>query len=169
MAVKDFLPTTWNRDWLPSKRRDVDPLYALQRDMNIIFDDFFTNFPLSDDVGLSGCFGEFSPSINIKETEKEITIKAELPGVDENDIDVSLTDDMLTIEGEKKEEKEEEKGKGYYHAERSYGSFKRMLQLPAGIDSKKAEASFKKGILTIKVLKTEESKRRVQKIAIKTE
>jgi HSP20 family protein len=168
MAVKDFLPTIWHRDMMPSKRQDDDPLYALQQDMNRIFDDFFANFPLSAGVGLSGRLGEFSPSIDIKESEREVTIKVELPGVDEKDIDVALTNDMLTIEGEKKEEKEE-KGKGYYHAERTYGSFRRMLQLPAGIDSKKAEASFKKGVLTIKVPKTEEAKSKVQKIAIKTE
>ncbi|MCG6536792.1 MAG: Hsp20/alpha crystallin family protein [Syntrophales bacterium LBB04] len=150
------------------KREDFSPFYPLQRDMNRIFDDFFTNFSLPTYDGLSERFEACSPSTDIREDEKELTIKAELPGMDEKDIEVSLTDDTLTIAGEKKDEKEEKSG-GYYYAERSYGSFRRVLPLPASIDSQKADASFKKGVLTITVPKTEAAKSKVKKIAIKTE
>ena len=78
--------------------------------------------------------GGFSPSIDLKEDDKEVSIKAELPGIDEKDIEVLLSDDALTIKGEKKEEKEE-KGKDYYHMERTYGSFNRVVPLPLGVDT----------------------------------
>ena len=88
--------------------------------------------------------------------------------MEEKEIEVSLADDALTIQGEKKEEKEQ-KDKGYYQLERSFGSFRRVLPLPAGVDTQKAEASFKKGVLTITIPKVEEAKSKVKKIAIKAE
>jgi len=88
--------------------------------------------------------------------------------MDEKDVEVLLSDDALTIKGEKKEEKED-KGKNYYHVERSFGSFQRVIPLPPGIDFQKAEAAFKKGILSISLPKTAEAKARGKKIAIKSE
>jgi HSP20 family protein len=168
MSLKDLVPAMWGAKNVQVRQEDDHPFYSLQRDMNRIFDDFFKGFETIPAGMLEGHLGAFSPTVDMKEGEKELTIKAELPGMDEKDIEVSLADDTLTIQGEKKEEKEE-KGKGYYHAERSFGSFRRVLPLPAGIDTRKAEASFKKGVLTITVPKTEEAKRKVKKIEIKTE
>ena len=168
MALKDLVPTIWGDRNIPVRHEEEHPFSVLQRDMNRIFDDFFTGFNTFPAGRSEGSWGGFSPTVDIKESEKELTIKAELPGINEKDIDVSLANDVLTIQGEKKEEKEE-KDKGYYYAERSFGSFRRVLPLPAGVDTQKAEASFKKGVLTITVPKTEEARSKVKKIAIKSE
>lgn len=167
MPIKDLIPSIWKRGDVFSKRVDEHPFYSLQREMNSLFDDFFKGFDLASFGREREHFGIFSPSIDIKENDKEVSIKAELPGVDKKDIEVSLTNDTLTIKGEKKEEKED-KGKDYYRMERSYGSFGRTIPLPTGINSQKADAVFKKGVLTITVPKTEEAKARVNKIEVKT-
>jgi len=168
MALKDLVPTLWGNKNIPVRHEEEHPFSVLQRDMNRMFDDFFKGFNTFSAGRLEGGWGVFHPTVDIKESEKEITIKAELPGMDEKDIDVSLANDVLTIQGEKKEEKEE-KDKGYYYAERSFGSFRRVLPLPVGVNTQKAEASFKKGVLTITVPKTEEAKEKIKKIAIKSE
>ena len=95
-------------------------------------------------------------------------MKAELPGLEEKDVEVLLDNETLTIKGEKKEEKED-KGKGYYHVECSYGSFHRVIPLPAGIDQKKVQAQFKNGVLNITLPKAEEAKAKGKKIPIKSE
>jgi HSP20 family protein len=104
--------------------------------------------------------------VDIAEKEKEYEVMAELPGMDENNIDVKFADGMLTIKGEKKEEKEEKK-KDYYLSERRYGSFQRSFQVPDGVDAEKIEASFKNGVLTVKLPKTAEAVKQEKKIAIK--
>jgi len=136
--------------------------------MNRIFDDFFSGWDLASPGTAEGRFDFFQPSIDVKHSEKEIFVKAELPGLAEKDIEVLLTDNALTIRGEKREEKEE-KGKTYYHMERSYGSFNRMIPLPAGVDQKKVQAQFKNGVLTITLQKTQEEKAKGKKIPIKTD
>ncbi|HVO66426.1 MAG TPA: Hsp20/alpha crystallin family protein [Syntrophales bacterium] len=168
MTIKDLIPSIWRRGDLTSKQAEEHPFYSLQREMNSLFDDFFKGFDLVPFGRERERFGSFSPSIDIKENDKDVSIKAELPGIDERDIDVSLTDDALTIKGEKREEKED-KGKNYYRMERSYGSFSRTIPLPTGIDSQRADAVFKKGVLTITVPKTEEAKAKVTKIEVRTE
>jgi HSP20 family protein len=109
---------------------------------------------------------EWLPPADISETEDRVLIKAELPGIEEKDIELTLLGNMLTIRGEKKHEKEEkdEKDENHYLGDRYYGSFRRTFQLPADIDSEKAEAIFEKGVLKISVPKLEES--RTKKIAI---
>ena len=145
MKVKNLLP-----DIVRKTRADNDhPFYSLQREMNSLFDNFFRGFDVAPSGFSSGGVGIFSPSIDVKENEKEFIIKAELPGVEEKDIDVTVTNDSVTIKGEKKEERED-KDKNYYYMERSYGSFSRVIPLDAEIESGKAEASFKNGILDIK-------------------
>ena len=168
MALKNLVPTLWGTTDIPVRHEEEHPFSVLQRDMNRMFDDFFKSFSTFPAGRLEGRWGGFTPTIDIKESAKEITIKAELPGMDEQDIEVSLADDVLTIQGEKKAEKEE-KDKGYYYAERSFGSFRRLLPLPVGVNTQKAEASFKKGVLTITVPKTEEAKDKIKKITIKPE
>ena len=101
------------------------------------------------------------------ETEAGIEVTVELPGLEEKDIEVSLSDEALTIKGEKKVERKDEK-KGYYISERSYGSVYRSIPLPAGVDSDKAEASFKNGVLTVKLPQRPEAKAKVKKIEVKT-
>lgn len=144
------------------------PFASLQREMNRLFDNFFGGLSPSPREPLErGGAESFIPRIDMSETDKEIKISAELPGMDENDIDVSLTKDTLTIRGEKKEDKEE-KGKDYYRMERSYGSFTRNIPLPAEVTADKVEATFKKGILYITLPKTVSAIEKTKKVPIKS-
>lgn len=104
------------------------------------------------------------PSLDVKETDGKIVVTAELPGLTANDIDVSISDDLLTIKGEKKMEEEKKKEEGVYVSERYFGSFQRSIRLPAGVDSEKVKADFKNGVVRIEMPKTENSKTR--KIAV---
>lgn len=162
MRIRNLLPTVRN-----AAGSDVDhPFYSLQRQMNNLFDDFFTGFDSGQRALTPGGFGGFMPSVDVKESDKEFIIRAELPGVEEKDIDVTVTHDAVTIKGEKKEEKED-KGKNYYYMERSYGSFNRVIPLSAETEAGKAEASFKNGVLNITVPKNATAKARGTKVPIK--
>jgi HSP20 family protein len=163
MKVRNLLPEIARK-----ARTDVDhPFYSLQREMNSLFDSFFRGFDLAPRGLSAGPMGIFTPSVDVKENEKEFIIKAELPGVEEKDIDVTVTNDSVTIKGEKKEEKED-KDKNYYYMERAYGSFSRVIPVDAEIESDKAQASFKNGILDIKIPKNQSAKAKGTKVAIKT-
>ena len=154
----------------PSERRktdmmpaatEADPFRALQRRMDRLFDDFAGDYHWPFTNGRGG----MTPTIDVSETDKEMTVEAELPGVDEKDVDVTLSDNLLTIKGEKKQEKEEKK-KDYHLTERSYGSFSRSMTLPFEADPNKIKATFKDGVLRITLPKPPEVKAKVKKIAI---
>ena len=106
------------------------------------------------------------PAVDVAETDKAYEITAELPGMDEKNIEVKFADGVLTIKGEKKDEKEEKK-KDYYLSERSYGSFQRSFQVPDGVDTDKIEATFKNGILTVVLPKSTEAQKATKKIDVK--
>jgi len=110
-------------------------------------------------------FQDPSPSLDVSETKNEIVVKAEIPGIDPKDIDLSLADGVLTIKGEKKQEKEE-KDENFHLAERSYGSFARTVRLPREVKSDKIGATYKNGLLTITLPKSEETKRKEIKIKV---
>ena len=150
----------------PAGRDDDHPFYSLQRQMNSLFDDFFTGFDVAPRGLASGKFGSFMPSLDVKESDKEFTIRAELPGVEEKDIEVTVTSEAVTIKGEKKEEKED-KGKNYYYMERSYGSFNRVIPLSTETEANKAEASFKNGVLNVTIPKSPSAKNKGTKVPIK--
>ncbi|MBX9692306.1 MAG: Hsp20/alpha crystallin family protein [Cyanobacteria bacterium] len=103
----------------------------------------------------------------MSETDKELLIKVELPGMTEKDLDISITGDLLTISGEKKQEKEETE-KGWYRMERQYGSFSRSIPLPYEIDRDKAEALYKHGVLTVKLPKSAAQQKSAKSIAVKS-
>ena len=105
--------------------------------------------------------------MNISEDEKGIEVTAEMPGIDDKDIEVSLKNDILTIKGEKKQENEE-KNKDYYRAERSFGSFQRSIQLPSEVEADKIKASFKKGILKVELPKSNQARESVKRIEVKS-
>ena len=153
------------RSLMPFARRDElasDPFMSLQREMNRLFDESFRGVPaLTTNGGTS-----LSPSIDVKETDQAVEVSAELPGMDEKDVQVTFEDDVLTIKGEKKMEKEESKA-GYYLSERSYGSFERSLRIP-DVDGDKISAAFAKGVLTVTLPKLAETKSRTRKIAIQS-
>ena len=143
-----------------------DPFLSLHREMNRLFDDVFRGAGVPAAAGSQGqgdVGNVVNASMNVSETDKEIRITAELPGVTEKDIDVSLDDDVLTIRGEKRFERTDDK-ENFHFVERSYGTFQRSLRLPYAVDSEQVQASFENGILTVTVPKTgrQERSRRIQ-------
>ncbi len=166
MPIRNLLPSI-RREGNISEGHEEHPFYSLQQEMNRVFDAFFKGFDMVPFKTARERFGGFYPFLDVKENDKEIDIKAELPGMDEKDVEVLLADNSVTIKGEKKEEKED-KDKDYYYMERSYGAFNRVVPLPQGLDMDKAEANYKNGVLTIKIPKTEEAKAKVKKVSIKT-
>lgn len=167
MAIRRFLPSLWGAPTVPAGQESVPPFSALQQEMNRIFDDFFQGTNLSPFPAAGGPAGAFHPSMDVKEGEKEIVIYAELPGMDEKDVELLLEESSLVLKGEKKFEKED-KGEGYHTIERSYGSFHRVISLPREIDLNKAQARFKNGVLTVTLPKLEQAKEKGKKIPIQS-
>ncbi|MCD6393860.1 MAG: Hsp20/alpha crystallin family protein [Planctomycetes bacterium] len=167
MALYELLPMRKGRGRVPVKRHEAtEPFGALERRASRFFEDFFRDFAIEPFAGLRDLGGEFVPSLNVSETEDEIVVSAELPGLDENDVEVLLSDGRLAIKGEKKQE-EEIKDHDRYRMERSYGSFERMIELPCEVDEEKSSAEFAKGILTIKLGKVACGKAKAKKIEVK--
>ena len=110
MTIKDLAPWNWGKKTMPVRTGEDHPFELLQRQMNRLFDDFFSGFDLEPFSGWTERFGGFNPRINVIEDEKEIRLTAELPGMDDKDIDISLTKDALTIRGEKRDERESKEG-----------------------------------------------------------
>src|SRR5690242_4491892 len=136
-----------------SLSRADDPFGTLRRELTRMFDEAFGGFLGASSVRLPGLL---APSVDVRETDGAIEVEAELPGVDEKDIQLTLENDVLTIKGEKKLEKQEMR-QGYQVSESSYGSFYRSLPMPAGIDPNKANAVFTKGVLKITLPKPAEA------------
>ena len=127
----------------------TSPFNSFKSEINRVFDDFFSLTP-------SNLFdSEWNPVVDVEETDKEIHVTAEVPGIDEKDLNVTLENNILTISGEKTEEKEEKKKKSYIYTERKYGSFSRLITLPEGVKGDQIKAKFKKGVLEIVIPKDE--------------
>jgi HSP20 family protein len=133
--------------------RPFRDMVSIQDEMNKLFDDFFGR-PL---VRTEWTEGVWSPSVDVSEDKDNVIIKAEMPGVSKDDVRISVQDNVLTLKGEKKQEKEE-KDKNYHRTERSYGSFCRSFQLPTTVKTDKIKASYKGGVLSVTLPKTEEVK-----------
>jgi len=168
MPLRNLLPSIRRRTDVPARYEEECPLSVVQKEMNRLFDDFFRGFDVAPFRAMRERLGTFSPSLDVKEDEKAIAVHAELPGMDEKDVEVLLAENTLTLKGEKKEEKED-KGENYYHMERTYGSFHRVIPLTVGIDVKKVKATFKNGVLMVKLPKTEEAKMKGKKIPVSVE
>jgi HSP20 family protein len=132
-----------------------------RRELDRLWDRFFAEEPLG-----KGFVGEWSPTVDVSETKNELLVKVELPGLDAKDIDINITGDQLTIKGEKKKE-EEEKDEHHHHVERYYGAFQRSIRLPVNVQRDEVEATFEKGVLRVKLPKTEEAKKKEVKIQVK--
>lgn len=159
MAFSDLIPWGRDRGQAVDRRRDDDnPMMSLQRDLNRVFEDFWGRFDAPFGSMTAG-----GPRTDISETDEAMLVSVDLPGLDEKDIEVNVTDDMLTIRGET-EEKSEKDG----FASQSRRSFHRMIPVPPGVDADKAEAEFKRGVLTVTLPKTEEAKARVKRIDVKS-
>ncbi len=142
---------------------------SFRSEMDRLFDRFgvpsFPSFPSL--FGASPDLFFTVPAVDVTEDDKAYKIAAEMPGVEEKDIEVNVNEDTLVLKGEKRQEKEE-KGKNTYVSERSYGSFQRAFALPQGVDRDKIAADFSKGVLTVTLPKTSESQKQQKKIEIKT-
>lgn len=158
MAFKNNLPS--GKDLAKKSEHPVD---QFRDEMNRLFDSFFRGFDIEP---FDARGGVFSPKVDVVETEAEIRVSAELPGMDEKEIEVTLGKDSLTIRGEKKLEKDET-GKDYYRMERSYGAFSRTIPLPVQVDPEKVSAEFRKGVLTVALPKATQAMQKTQKIAVK--
>lgn len=134
-----------------TKRSDFLPAFGDLRDeIDRLFDRFFESKPTTTE--LPGVAGAWTPALDIAEKDDTITIKAEVPGVDPQKIEVTVHGDMLTLSGSK-EESHEEKNKNYYRTERRFGSFMRRVQLPTEVDESKVRATYKDGVLQVELTK----------------
>ena len=147
------------------------PFESLRNEVNRLFEDFdrgFWRLPSRSLLDIEPFWrrGATAPAVDIVEHEKDYQITAELPGMEEKDIELKVANGVMTIRGEKKEEKEEKK-KDYYLSERRYGAFQRSFSLPNGADADKIEASFKKGVLTVTLPKKPDAIKQERKIEVK--
>ena len=165
---------TEKKETAPAAAGDWQPLESLRREIDRVFENFHrgawlspfsrTAFDLEPFWRRDGSWGT-APAVDIVEKDKTYEITAELPGMDDKNVEIKFADGMLTIKGEKQEEKEERK-KDYYLHERNYGSFQRMFRVPEGVDADKIAASFKKGVLTVTLPKSPEAQKKEKTIAI---
>jgi HSP20 family protein len=161
MNVRDLIPwSRGDRERSPATRSDsLSPMVSLHREMNRLFDDVFRGF---DDSRLWGSRGAW-PSVEVEETEKEYRISAELPGLEERDVEVLLQDGLLTVRGEKKLETE---AQNRSYSERFYGRFERQITLDRDVDDGAVNATFKNGVLTVTVPKNARAVERTKRIPI---
>jgi HSP20 family protein len=174
MAAETKVPVRQEKLGPSSTPQAWQPFEGLRQEIDRLFDDFgwaswqpfrrslFAGEPLFRRALARATM----PAVDVIESEKAYEITAELPGMDEKNIEVKVTDGSLTIKGEKQEEKEE-KEKDYYLQERHYGSFERSFELPESVDPDKIEASFKKGVLTVTLPKKAEAQKAAKKIEVK--
>ena len=156
MNLRSLMPIARDRN----VARSDNAFMSLQHEIDRLFDDFTRGFPAFSTGGAA----ELLPNLDVTETDKQIEITAEMPGLEERDVQVNLADNVLTIRGEKKAEKEE-KDKTYRLVERSYGSFVRSLELPEGVNADAIKASIDKGVLKVTVPKPAPAQ--VKKIDVK--
>lgn len=149
-----------------ARRGESDPFQAFRRDFDRMVEDMFQGAGRWPSEGARSA-AAVDLRLDVSETENEIKVRAELPGVDEKDVEVMLADDVLTIKGEKRVE-EERKGENHHVVERRYGSFARSVRLPPGIDQGQVQATFDKGVLTVTLPKPAQAQQRVRRIAINT-
>lgn len=168
MSIKDLVPR-FGRKPLPVRQEDTDPFRNFQQQMNRLFDDFFGDFPLAErDRDPEWTAAAFMPRVDVSETDTEIKVTAELPGMDEKDVSVELQEDVLVLHGEKKSD-QEESGKNWLRREQTYGAFHRAIALPAGVEPDQAKAQFKKGVLTFTAPKREDEQARRTTVPILAE
>jgi HSP20 family protein len=164
MGIRDLVPRTKGQQ-LSTRQEPFDPFYTLHREMNRLFDDVFRGFGPLGRVGSPLMEGQLGwPRIELSETDKTVTVSAELPGLSEKDVQVEIANGILSIRGEKKAERSDE---SKFVSERYYGSFERQIPLE-GVEEDKAQADFKNGVLTVTLPKSEQSTRNVKRIAINT-
>jgi HSP20 family protein len=163
MNVRELIPWNRGRDVTVRRGEERNPFLALHREVNRLFDDAFRGFDVAPfDFGRGLDRSLAWPNIEVSETEKEVKITAELPGLEEKDVEVELSNGVLAIKGEKKTETED---KNRLFSERYYGRFERRIPVD-DIEEDKVNASFRNGVLTVTLPKTAQAQREVKRIAI---
>ena len=153
MNMRDLIP--WGRQSSSSQvpvsyhASEMTPFFSLRREIDRLFDDMF-RMP-----GVNGAGAISWPSVEVSDGEREVRISAEIPGLSEKDVELTVQDGVVSIRGEKSES--EDKDRGY--SERWYGRFERRIALPAGVEEEKAEANFKDGVLTVTLPKSADASR----------
>lgn len=168
MSVRDLIQWSRGNNQVPSLYREggMDPFLSLHRDVNKLFDEVFRGF------GTPSLFGQMTPrsgtwpSVEFSENDKEIRVSAEVPGLEEKDVEVLLEDGVLTLRGEKKSEAEDQDRQ---FSERYYGRFERRIGLGREVDEDKVVATFKNGLLTVTLPKTEKAQANAKRIAISSD
>ncbi|MGD9504667.1 MAG: Hsp20/alpha crystallin family protein [Syntrophobacteraceae bacterium] len=181
MELKKLAPWNWfhkeeerQPSALPVQRQGAtqpyNPVARFHDEIDRMFESFFRGFGFPSVGGgeggpLAAAGAWLKPTVDVAAGEKEYTISVELPGVDEKDVQLELSEDTLIVKGEKKQEKEE-KDKGFYRMERSYGSFQRVLSLPDDADREGVSAAYKNGVLKVTIPRKAEPKKEAKQIAI---
>jgi HSP20 family protein len=162
MNMRDLIPWGRSQQTTPSRYRDEgDPFLTLHREMNRLFDDVFRGFDMAPFGGMSRMASW--PHMEVVENDKDVRISAELPGLEDKDVEVLMGDGVLTIRGEKKSEIED---KERAFSERTYGRFERRIPLAWEVEEDKIDASFRNGVLTVTLPKSAESRSEVRRIAV---
>ena len=159
MAMKDIILRN-RRGVFPEIGRLDRPFAAIQREMDRVFNGFFEASEPAYSRFSGDRFSAFVPDLNVSESEKSVEISAELPGMNETDIEVSVDKNLLTIKGEKKAGREDQ-NRSYYHRERRFGSFQRSIRLPDEVEMENIQAAFRDGVLVITLPKSEKEQARV--------
>lgn len=161
--MRDLVP--WSRSRAPARQDEphheaaLSPFFTLRREMDRLFDDAFRGFGLS-------AFGESGlswPQVEVVDRDKEVRVTAELPGLEEKDVELRVEDNVLILRGEKRTEFDDAERQ---YSERSYGRFERRLSLPAEVDDERANATFRNGVLTVTLPKTERARQQTKRIPI---
>jgi HSP20 family protein len=168
MAIRDLIP--WSRgrgtsvgsELAAIRSAEANPFLTLHREMNRLFDDVLRRFDQATLIPEFGLVNGTWPNIEVSESDDEVTVTADLPGLEEKDISVELSNDVLTIKGERNVEQEEN---GRLFSERYYGRFERQIPVE-GIDPNKIKAHFKNGLLTVSLPRSTQAKQNVRRIAI---
>ena len=166
MALTELIPWKKTNKELALRREAASPFDQFRKEMDQLFANFLSDWP-GRIAPMDQHLGSFVPDVDIKETEKEVHVTAELPGLDEKQVEVTLTAGALTIKSEKREQHEEKEG-DMHRAECRYGMFERTVQLPAGLDADRASATFKKGVLRVNLPKTPEAQSNRRRIPVES-
>lgn len=160
MALTDLIPWGRNRSLTPQFSDERDPLLALHREMNRLFDDFSRGFPMPT-TNNGGAWSGAWPRVEVSENENEVKVAAELPGLEEKDVTLSLHEGVLTISGEKTRQSD-----GPVYSEHWHGRFQRSIQVGPAVDPDKVSASFRNGVLSVTLAKRPEAQAQVKRIPI---
>ncbi|MCB0320363.1 MAG: Hsp20/alpha crystallin family protein [Bdellovibrionales bacterium] len=163
MSIGDIVPWHWGSRQVPVRKHSR----GSSRDISLssLLDDFFSDFPFDTPTKIKDVSG-FQPNIDIKDSPEQLTVFAEVPGMEEKDLDITLNVDSLVLEGTKRTDREEDR-EGFHYVERRSGSFRRVIPLNFEVDEDKVDAKFKNGVLTIALPKTSKAKSETRKISVK--